>query len=252
MAINLRRIGVNTFVIETSRQNGKVVTTHLGSYKNPFARLLYRKSELQKAVASQLQHEARIIRKECREIEPSMKLLAALSNRFFVFVRLANRHPQEQSTMPKSRSRRQATKPGATKTDATKPDQERINEALRVLPAKHAFGRLCRQADSGDPEAIKKLDELIEQAPGLLDSMGDLVRFARESVLRGISKDSVVFTEALRSRIQLMEDKIKADLDEDPILGMAAEVVAVTYLDAMRCEILALSGQEYQTDAEHI
>ncbi|PAY19096.1 hypothetical protein CKO51_13285 [Rhodopirellula sp. SM50] len=251
MSIYLRRIGVNSFVTEVSRQQEKVVTRHLGSYKNPFVRIIYRKSELHKALARLLRIERNAIRQECREIEQTMKLLEALINHFFVILRLAEARFQEQSPMPKSRSRRQTTA-AATKSAATRPDLESLDEALQVLPAKHAFGKLCRQADAGDPDALRQLDELIEQTPEILESTADLIRFAKQSVLRGISRDSVVFTKAMTAKLQVMEDRIKADHDEDPILGMMAEVVAVSHLDAMRCALLALNGSENKTDADHI
>ncbi|QDV87361.1 hypothetical protein [Planctomycetes bacterium TBK1r] len=247
MSINLRRIGVNTFVTETSRQQGKVVTRHLGSYKNPFVRFLYRKSQLTKTLARGLRNETAAIRQECRLIEQTMSLLESLAKHFFVFLRLADTRFHEPSSMSKPDSPGQATQPAATK-----PERERIDEALKVLPAKYAFGKLCRRADAGDPEAIRRLDELIEQAPEILESTADLIRFAKQAVLRGISRDSVVFTKAMMARLQGIEDKIKADHSEDPILGLMAEVVAISQLDAMRCAMLALNGQEKKTDADHI
>ncbi|QEG00191.1 hypothetical protein Mal15_42600 [Stieleria maiorica] len=247
MSINLRRIGVNSFVTETSRQQGQVVQRHLGSYKNPFVRFIYRKSELQKAITRVLRMEMNAIRSECREIEQTMKLLEALMNRFFVFLRLADTRFKEPSSMSKPDAPGQATQPVATK-----PDWERIDEALKVLPAKYAFGKLCRRADAGDPEAIRRLDELIEQAPEILESTADLIRFAKQAVLSGISSDSIVFTKAMMARLQGIEDKIKAEHVEDPILGLMAEVVAISQLDAMRCVMLVLNGHENKSDADHI
>ncbi|QEF97906.1 hypothetical protein Mal15_19520 [Stieleria maiorica] len=247
MSINLRRIGVNTFVTETSRRQGKVVQRHVGSYTNPFVRFIYRKSQLTKTLARGLRNETAAIRQECRLIEQTMLQLESLAKHFFVFLRLAVTRFQEPSPMSKPDSPGQATQHAATK-----PDREHIDEALRVLPAKHAFGKLCRQADAGDPEAIRRLDELIEQAPEILESMADLIRFAKQAVLRGISRESVVFSKAMTAKLQVLEDRIKADHVEDPILDMMAEIVAISHLDAMRCALLALNGHESKTDADHI
>lgn len=62
----------------------------------------------------------------------------------------------------------------------------------------------------------------------------------------------MVFTRALKARINQMEETIKAAHGNDPILGMAAEAVTLTYLDAMRCSMLVLKGQANNSDAERV
>lgn len=243
MSINIRMIKSESYVTETRRTRGKVVTTHLGPYKNSFVRLLYRTSQLQNAVAKRLRVETTGLRNESRDIEHAMSLLEKSVSHLPILVRLTINQPWAPRPM-QSPDQEQCISFDPLRS-------ERVRQALLALPAKRAFGRLCRDAGEGSPDAITQFRELANHAPGLLDSLSDLVRFARSLVLSGISGDHLVFRQALEAKMDSLEVNVKKDQARDPILGMAAELVAISYLDAMRCSLLAAKDYENRTDAEH-
>lgn len=247
MAINLRTINGKSYVTETRRERGKLVQTHVGAYSNPCAQYLYRESQWNNALAKRLRRETTSIRKESREIENSMKQIVSITDRFPILDRLIRNHPRNGRPMrnrDKDRRRRR-------NRSAEKPEAQSVDLAAERLPAKRAFGRLCREADQGDPDAIRKLEELVSQAPYLLESIADLIGLVRESVLRVMSAKNNILRQALDAKISRMKESIKVDQTRDPILGMTAELVAVSYLDAMRCSLHAAKEYENRTDADH-
>lgn len=172
-----------------------------------------------------------------------MKQFEILTSHLTMITRLIANQPWSPKSMPRTKQKQ--------KIQRKRLNTNRVKKSLQSLPAKRAFHRLCQDADAGLPDAVAQLRKLIDQTPDLLDSMSNMVSVVRDSALRLIMEDNILYREALEAKIREMQESIKSEHKDDPIRGMAAEILAVAYLDAMRCSLLAAKDHEKHSDEVH-
>lgn len=236
MSIEIRKVNGTNYVTETRRVGGKVVKTHLGKLEQKHAEFLYRTSQLQSGVRKRLRAESLRSRGVSEQVADSISLLLDFAEHRETLSKLQiklnwKRNPMNDTTQPNSAT-------------------DRVKQAIDILPSKHEFAELCRQAELGDPDAIETFERVVEQTPELLDSVADLVELAKALIIQDVSANSHLMKLGIENKLSNLLKSLKASGENDPITLMNTEILVVSYLDAMRCGLLAVKQYDTASDAE--
>jgi len=248
MAIYLRKIRHQTFVHETRRIDGKSVQTYLGNYNEPRLRVLYRTARLQIAVRKRTQFEIRRTKHNDKVLEPIWGILDEFVARLPVL-----RFSLQHSGFSMSQSQNQSHSHAQNQSQAAgKPfSPAHLQWLVSFLPVKRDFRRLSKAADQGDEMAAKKLDEACSASKKLMESFSDFVSMAKWMVAKQFSQGNLIHVKSIHSKAEQLEADLRKRVGEDPLLKMHAEIVVVSYIDAMRCTLLAAHRYDTKTEAEH-
>ncbi len=119
-------------------------------------------------------------------------------------------------------------------------------ESPEMAPTEREFRSLCQAADAGDPAAAAQLAAVLDQVPDVVAGMTDLLAAARRIVVDFIADGSQVVAEATNRTIDSHMRLLVDETCDDPLGKMYAEIVAVAWLDAMRCAVGSARGSSSQ------
>jgi len=141
------------------------------------------------------------------------------------------------------------------------PDADALLEALRgfgspgkvtLREANKQFQALIRQAEAGDESAMSSLRQVLNLAPDLWDTFGDITKATEDAQLELVAGDNLPFREGLQRHLQTMKSELAGPTCSPLERLLVERVVAcwlqVQYADAtyaQRCHELDMRWAEY-------
>lgn len=227
MSIEIRQCEAQQYVTRTIREGDKVRKIHLGNLADPSIQYIFRSYRLkkqEKQIAAELVVEA--IDRTC-EISPLMGLLEASTKHLPTLTRFSNPKTLQGIVMPDE-----------------PPDIANLRIELEKLPVPKRVNELCRLADDGDADAQRMINRLFWQVDGLSRSLFNVVTLAKDQIRRDLAGDSYVTQKAIEEQMNETVEVLfeNSCAKKTPLRRMYCEILAVAWLDALRCTLSLSRG----------
>ena len=242
MSLEIRRVGKCSYFTQTHREGAKIVKTHVGTTKSPFVAFAFRSACLAKTKE----------KNRCRQLaeERSRNVVIERQVKFLMNILSCLRVLEEINTQAD-----QSTIPPQTKDkpmDDIEVDAPSVADYVDSLPKLHELGRIRQAANAGDEDAKAEIDRLTKIAPELVRDLFDPIKATRDSVIEELSGGDYLHKQSLSLMIdQNVEQMLEKVNESDALQRMASEVVAITWLETIRCRALAARTHERKGDATY-
>lgn len=214
MNIEARRGTTNGYATHSQRVNGKHRRQYLGRAESPAVQVINRLDQLTKAKRRNAERQRR------EEIAASRRIDTIMTRLSHILIDL-----NVINTIPKR----------------FKMDNVKRKNEVGARPAAKQIRELCERADQGDEKARKFLANWLAANQSLVDEATDLGALASALVKSQLTEDDPVSDAFLDHQLNYVTQAFKPSGD-DVIQSMHATILAVTYMDAMRCAITAIRG----------
>ncbi len=234
MSFETRTIAGRKYLTKTIREGSDIKKIHIGPLSNPAVALTHRRMRLLAAETQAAREAAAQEIKMDRLIDRQFQLLHAFGARLRSFRKLTTRNSNQRVPVL-----------GIT------PDLNQLKRELDQLPKSRVLARLVREANAGCVNSRKLLDEIRKRSCDLVDSVTDLVALTKDSVLNTLSKDDYLLRTSFEQRVDRAIAQIKAGSLDEPLAVMTSELVAIAWLDAVRCAANAAMDHATKSDAKY-
>ena len=103
----------------------------------------------------------------------------------------------------------------------------------KIVPGTQKPGPSHHETDEDAAEETLQLDNLIDQAPGLLDEIYDLIQYVRLLAFGKIPVGKNEFLQQIDEKALQMAESLKSEHRDNHIMRMSADLLAATYFDVV-------------------
>ncbi|TWT56527.1 hypothetical protein [Allorhodopirellula solitaria] len=212
MQIENRPGTTNTYVVSTFRRDGKLRKRYIGKASDSVVHLFVEYERLAKANEHAYREACSLEQDNDIAASKSLDWLCRWSAGWKVISKI---NELEMSSKP---------------TSATASERE--------LPGLHRINRICSLAQEGDPDAQRQLDIWIAETPEVLSVATDLMGLTREYLVQFVSSAAPENSMLWQKQIDEKSAQLCADLPDDPLSDMYAELTTLAWLDVMRSSLM--------------
>jgi hypothetical protein len=222
------------FYYQSFRKNGRVARRYVGSASCPVTQIIAQADRLQGAERQAAADATRNERRAYEEAESLMRVVC-VEGEALVRATLLREGFYQRGRGPWIKRKRQAKMTHASQCQASVPE-----------PSQEEFCRLAAKADAGDPEALVKVQGILDRHPEIWRQVADLSGRTEAAFIHMISSRSATLAECLRHKVQEMKTDLETE-HSTPLERSVIERVVICWLQVQFAEV---GCAEHADDAE--